>query len=301
MKSIVCFDIGGTNVKYAVLSIDKQILEKSYFKTNIHNGQDVLKEMCRVIEDYKMRYDIIGVTISSPGFVNTKLGVIESGNIIDGFNGLNIKKYFEEKYNLFVTVENDANCATIAEHTLGNGKGYDNIVCLTIGTGVGGGIIINNKIYNGNRFMAGEFGFMFILGIKSSMPENDILSNYASTRALIEKTVNELGEEIDGVELFKRAALGNEICQHNIDKFYDSLAMAIYNICYILNPDKVLIGGAISQQDGLIKEITKRVSSYTPSFSSDLTDYVKIDRCKFLNDAGLMGSYCNFITQYKLD
>ena len=98
MKSIVCFDIGGTNVKYAVLSIDKQILEKSYFKTNIHNGQDVLKEMCRVIEDYKMRYDIIGVTISSPGFVNTKLGVIESGNIIDGFNGLNIKKYFEEKY-----------------------------------------------------------------------------------------------------------------------------------------------------------------------------------------------------------
>ena len=94
MKSIVCFDIGGTNVKYAVLSIDKQILEKSYFKTNIHNGQDVLKEMCRVIEDYKMRYDIIGVTISSPGFVNTKLGVIESGNIIDGFNGLNIKKYF---------------------------------------------------------------------------------------------------------------------------------------------------------------------------------------------------------------
>ncbi|MTN91112.1 ROK family protein, partial [Turicibacter sanguinis] len=157
MKSIVCFDIGGTNVKYAVLSIDKQILEKSYFKTNIHNGQDVLKEMCRVIEDYKMRYDIIGVTISSPGFVNTKLGVIESGNIIDGFNGLNIKKYFEEKYNLFVTVENDANCATIAEHILGNGKGYDNVVCLTIGTGVGGGIIINNKIYNGNRFMAGEF------------------------------------------------------------------------------------------------------------------------------------------------
>lgn len=301
MRAIVCFDIGGTNVKYAVLSIDKQIIEKNSFKTNVDNGDDVLREMCRIIDDYKMRFEIIGVTISSPGFVNTRSGIIESGNIIDGFNGLNIKAYFEEKYNLFVTVENDANCATIAEHTVGNGQGHENIVCLTIGTGVGGGIIINNKIYNGNRFMAGEFGFMFIHGMNAPLPEDDILSNYASTRSLIEKTTQDLEEDIDGVEIFKCAALGNETCQKNIHNFYNSLAMAIYNICYILNPDKVLIGGAISQQEGLIEEVTKRVSAYTPSFSTDLTDYVQIDRCRFLNDSGLIGSYCNFITQYKVD
>lgn len=299
MKYIVCFDIGGTNVKYAVLNTEGQIIEKDMFQTNIYNGNDVLEQMCHVIEDYKAHFDVVGITISSPGFVNTKTGTIESGNIIEGFNGLNIKEYFSQKYDILVTVENDANCATIAEHTLGNGKGYENIVCLTIGTGVGGGIIINNKIYNGNKFMAGEFGFMFVNGINSFKPEDDILSNYASTRSLVEKTTQDLNRPIDGLEIFNLAKSGDAVCQRNIEKFYDHLAMAIYNLCYILNPDKVLIGGAVSQQNGLIEAVKKRIDDYTPSFSQKLTDFTQIEKCKYLNDAGLMGSYCNFITQYR--
>ena len=74
--------------------------------------------------------------------------------------------------------------------------------------------------------------------------------------------------------------------------------MGIYNICYILNPDKVLIGGAVSQQKNIINEICKRIDSFTPSFSKSLLDVVSIDRCKFLNDAGLIGSFCNFINKY---
>lgn len=299
MKQVVCFDIGGTNVKYAIVDIDEQISEKGAFVTTKNDGQSVLDNMCSIITDYQQRFNVIGITISSPGFVNTKSGVIESGNIIDGFNGLNIKKYFEEKYELPVTVENDANCATIAEHRLGNGKGYENVVCVTVGTGVGGGIIINNQIYNGNKFMAGEFGFMFIHGIHSQMPEDDILSNYASTRSLIEKTSADLAQEVDGITIFKEADAGNQVCQKNIDNFYNSLAMGIYNICYILNPDKVLIGGAISQQENLISEIKDRLHRLTPSFSNSLVDVVEIDRCKFLNDAGIMGSYCNFMNQYR--
>lgn len=298
MKCVVCFDIGGTNVKYAAISIEKQIIDRNYFKTDIQNGDNVLNEMCRIIEDYSYRFEVIGVTISCPGFVNTKTGLIESGNIISGFNQLNIRDYFVEKFNVPVAVENDANCATIAEHTLGNGQGSENIVCVTLGTGVGGGIIINNKIYNGSHFMAGEFGFMFINGIKDPELEDDILSNYASTRALIEETSKELGYDIDGVELFNQAKNGNPICQKNIELFYDYLAMAIYNICYILNPDKVLIGGAISQQQRLIEKLKDRLSQLKLRFSRDLTEYIQIEKCKYLNDAGLMGSYCNFINQY---
>lgn len=299
MKYIVCFDIGGTNVKYAVLNINEQIIEKDMFKTNIQDGNEVLTQMCCVVEDYKTRFNIIGITISCPGFINTKMGIIESGNIISGFNGFNIKEYFQQKYNVLVTVENDANCATIAEHVLGNGKGHENLVCFTIGTGVGGGIIINNKIYNGNKFMAGEFGFMFVNGINSLKPEDEIFSNYASTRSLIDQTTKDLNQTINGQEIFEQAKLGNSICQKNIEKFYDNLAMGIYNVCYILNPDKILIGGAVSQQSELIKEVKRRLDQYTPSFSVKLTDHVQIERCKFLNDSGLMGSYCNFITQYK--
>lgn len=299
MKQIVCFDIGGTHVKYALIDINQQISEKGSFETTRNHGQLVLDNMCNVISDYQVRFNVIGITISCPGFVNPRTGVIESGNIIDGFNGLNIKRYFEEKYQISVSVENDANCATIAEHRLGNGKGYENIVCMTLGTGVGGGIIINNEIYNGNKFMAGEFGYMFIHGIHSPMPEADILSNYASTRALIEKTCIDLHETVDGITIFEKAIKGNQICQKNINDFYHSLAMGIYNICYILNPDKVLIGGAVSQQEMLISEIKDRLQSLTPSFSRSLLDVVEIERCKFLNDAGLIGSYCNFINKYE--
>lgn len=299
MKYIVCFDIGGTGVKYGVIGVeDKEIKEKGSFPTNVNDGKEVLDNMCNVIENYKKNYCVEGISISCPGFINVKTGQIVSGNIINSFNGLNIKEYFETKYNVNVAVDNDANCSTIAEHVMGNGKGFENVVCVTVGTGIGGGIVINNKIYTGNNFMAGEFGFMFINGIHTDKCENEILSNYASTRALIEKTQSELNEEINGIEIFERAEKGDEICKKNVDWFYNNLAMGIYNICYILNPDKVLIGGAVSQQKNIIDEICKRIDSFTPSFSKSLLDVVSIDRCKFLNDAGLIGSFCNFISKY---
>ena len=295
MEKVVCFDIGGTNVKYGLLDKNGNILEKSFFKTNIKSGKEILDNMSKIIEEYKDN-DIVGISISSPGFINKNSGEIMDGTIIEGFIGLNIKKYFEDKFNLKVAVENDANCVAIAEHIMGNGVGSENMICLTIGTGVGGGIIINNKIYNGSSFMAGEFGFMFINGINHEVLENHLFSNYASTRALIENTSMYLGEDIDGVSIFERAKNGDHICQKTISDFYDNLATGIYNLAYILNPDKILIGGAVSQQEDIISEIKNRLEKFTPSFSKNLNDYVTIDRCKFLNDAGLIGSLCNFIS-----
>ncbi|MBO8434435.1 MAG: ROK family protein [Tyzzerella sp.] len=299
MKYVVCFDIGGTNVKYGVIGIDdKEIKEKGSFPTNVSCGKDVLDNMSSIIDKYIEKYDVKGISISCPGFINVNTGLIIAGNIIESFNGFNIQKYFEDKYGLNVAVDNDANCSTIAEHTMGNGKGYENIVCFTVGTGIGGGVVINNKVYTGNKFMAGEFGFMFINGINKEEPAEEMLSEYASTRVLVRDTCKELNEDIDGIEIFKRAKAGDEICRKNLDKFYKNLAMGIYNVCYILNPDKVLIGGAISQQEDLIDEVCKRLDDLTPYISKSLLEIVSIDRCKFLNDAGLIGSFCNFINKY---
>lgn len=294
MNRIVCFDIGGTSVKYALIESGK-IKCRGSFATNRENGKDVLGEMVRVVNEYKEKGAVDGVSISSPGFVDNRTGQILSGNIIEGFNGLNIRDYFKERTGLPAAVENDANCATIAEHALGNGKGYENMVCMTLGTGVGGGVIINDKLYTGNAKMAGEFGFMFINGIHTDRPEDEILSGYASTRSLVEAVNAELDEEeIDGKEIFDRAENGDALCQKKVSDFYDSLAMAIYNLAYILNPDIVLIGGAVSMQPKLLDEIKTRIEYLTPSFSLNLLDIMKIDRCQFLNDAGLYGAYANF-------
>lgn len=201
-KNVICFDIGGTFVKYGVLDYEGNILTKDSFKSNADNGQEILDNMCEVVKKYIKLYKIEGISISSPGFVDVENGIITAGTIIDGFIGLNMKKYFGDKFGLPIAIDNDANCATIAEHKLGNGKGCKNLVCVTIGTGIGGGIIINNDIYHGSKFMAGEFGFMFINGTKRENPDHYIYSNYASTRALVEKANKRLHEEVDGKEIF---------------------------------------------------------------------------------------------------
>ena len=300
-KKVVCFDIGGTNVKYGLLDFDGNILHKGMFKSDIKNGQYILHNMANVVDSYKEQNNIVGISISTPGFVDVKSGVILDGTIIEGFIGLNIKSYFENIYNLEVAVDNDANCATIGEHRMGNGNNCRNMICLTIGTGIGGGIIINNEIYHGSKFMAGEFGFMFINGIGEKHPEEYIYSNYASTRALIEDASNKLNRQIDGKEIFSKAQDGDLICQGCINDFYDNLAKGIYNLGYILNPEKILIGGAISQQEDIIDEIKTRLDKYTPSFSKSLNEYIELDRCKFLNDSGLIGSLCNFINKYEIN
>lgn len=299
METVACFDIGGTNVKYGLLDLNGNILEKNIFKSNVNNGKDVINNICDIIDKFKLTNNVVGISISSPGFVNTESGEIVDGTIIDGFIGFNIKNFFEDKFNLPVAVDNDANCATIAEHKLGNGVGCKNLACVTIGTGIGGGIIINNEIYSGSRFMAGEFGFMFINGTTYTNAEEHVYSNYASTRALIEKTSKDLNEEINGEEIFKRAKLGDEACKKHVNDFYDNLSIGIYNLSYILNPEKILIGGAVSQQEDLIDEIKIRLDKYSPSFAKSLNEYVSIEKCKFLNDAGLIGSLCNFTTRFR--
>lgn len=294
---VVCFDIGGTNVKYGLLDGDGNILDKNKFKTNINNGQDILYNMCDVVKNYIALYHIDGISISSPGFVDTEKGIITDGTILEGFIGLNIRDYFESRFNIKTAVDNDANCATIAEHKIGNGKECKNLVCITIGTGIGGGIVINNEIYNGSKFMAGEFGFMFIDGLGKDDPGEKTYSNLASTRGLVERVSKKLNEDISGEEIFKRASESDNACLEEIEFFYDKLAMGIYNLAYILNPDKILLGGAISTQEVITDEVKLRLDKYT-SVSKSLNEYVEIDRCKFLNDAGLIGALCNFVNKY---
>lgn len=299
MKNVLCFDIGGTSVKYATVN-EEGIFNKGSFPTDQTNGKKVLEEMCQVVEERNHPEPLEGISISSPGFVDNKTGMIVSGNIIDGFNGLNIRKFFKDKYNLPVAIENDANCATLGEHYSGNAKGYENVAVVTIGTGIGGGLIINDKLYTGNSHMAGEFGFMFINGIHTEKPEDEILSGYASTSALSRACSKALGEEVNGLEIFNRAKAGDKICQKCISDWYDALAMGIYNIAYTVNPDLVLLGGGVSAQPQIVDEIVDRIHKLKPSFSVDLMDIMKIDRCKYLNDAGIAGAYANFMTSEDL-
>lgn len=291
-KGIMAFDIGGTGVKWAVFnSEDDQMMDRGRFATNRESGQDVLDQMEKITREIAEHYDLRGIAFSTPGSVETDTGTILSGCIIEGFNGLSLKKYFEDRFSVPVVVENDANSATFAEYALGAGKDSKILAVVTLGTGVGGGIVIDGKLLRGTHALGGEFGFMFVNGIREGKPEENIFSNDASTRALEEKAKRTFGRKVDGIELFALAEEGDETACSVLDEFYRNLAMGLYNICYTIAPDTVLIGGAISQQPALIDEVRRRISALTPSFSVDLTDLIRFDRCQYLDDAGLIGAY----------
>lgn len=297
MSKVLCFDIGGTFIKYGLVE-NGELKNTGKFATARDNGEQVLQDMEAVAASYPQGF-LDGISISSPGFADNKSGEIVSGNVIEGFNGLNIRDYFKARTGLPVALENDANCATLAEYGLGNGQGVDNMALMTLGTGVGGGLVLNGKLYGGNRNMAGEFGFLFIHGIHTDRPEDEILSGYASTRALTENVSKVLGREVDGIEVFRLAEEGNEQVLACLDTFLDSLAMGIYNVAYTVAPQKILIGGGVSEQPMILDEVKKRVSALTPSFSVDLNDILDIDRAKFGNEAGMMGAYVNFLETFE--
>lgn len=284
MEKVLCFDIGGTSVKYALFRGD-EILERGAFPTIRQDGGQVLQTMQKLAQDLQPD----ALSVSAPGFADNEDGIIHSGNVIEGFNGLDLRDWAREACGLPLALENDANCAALGEYLLGAGQGSKALAVLTLGTGVGGGLVLDGRLWPGNRRMAGEFGFLFIHGIHTDRPEDEILSGHASTRALCEAC-----GEPDGRKIFERAAAGDPDMILALDHFYQSLAMAIYNIAYTVAPDTVLIGGAVSAQEALIPEVKKRVSALTPSFSVDLNDVMTIGACRFGNDAGLYGALANW-------
>ena len=287
METVVCFDIGGTAVKYGLLDLNGKILEKSSFDTNIKDSQEILNNMSKIINNYIVNKNVVGISISSPGFVNTNTGEIVDGTIIEGFIGLNIKKYFEDKYKLPVAVDNDANCATIAEHKLGNGTDCKNMVCVTIGTGIGGGIYINNKLLRGSTFQGGEFGFM-------RCNEKGMYSNIASTLALIKEYMKykNLDKAVDGQVVFNDGEKDSKV-KEIINEWYGLIATGIYNLSATLNPEKILIGGGVSEREEFIEEVVNALEKI------EAWNDVKcvIERCKHKNDAGMIGAVYNLLNE----
>ena len=162
MKNYVCIDVGGTSIKYGVLNEDLMFLDNSEIDTEAHKGgQNILDKIINIVKEYKDYYKIEGVCISTAGMVDCNKGeIIYASSLIPNYTGTKIKEIVENIFNIPCEVENDVNCAALAEHFAGGAKGSNTSICLTIGTGIGGAIIINNEIYHGSFGSGGEVGYM---------------------------------------------------------------------------------------------------------------------------------------------
>jgi len=295
MDKYIAFDIGGTNIKHALLWEDSQIIQKGKYKTDCTELGAFLKAMESTIHAYKNKHEVKGIAISLPGYINPKTGYAERAGAIFALNQKNIKKLLEDKLSLPVSVENDGNCAALAEKWNGHAVGCSNFVCMTIGTGIGGGIMINNSLLHGASFKGGEFGHMYLYTEKNRQKN---LHQSASTSALIAayRNYKQLDAKafVDGKQIFAEGEQDGKL-QQIIQQWYQNIAYSVFNLAVTFNPEKILIGGGISEREDLCDHI----HHYLQKIPRWEELKVPIDCCQHRNNAGIIGALYHFLTVNK--
>lgn len=290
----IVFDIGGTSIKYSIMNENGEILISESEDTPEQGNNKTQKLLVDIINKYKKIYKLEGVAMSVPGGIDDNGYIHFMGQVID-LQDMYLDKYIKENTGLDCTYDNDVNCVAMAEKYMGNAVNNKNFVCITIGTGIGGAIFINNQLYRGNRGMAGEFGINILEYniLNSNIIECKSFSKLGSTYNLIDRVNNLKSKKLDGKKVFELAENGDFEVQKLIEDFYFYLAVGIYNIVYSLAPEKILIGGGLSSRDDLVKNIEDKLKL----LNKDILEFVKIDTCKFKNESGKIGALYNFLNK----
>lgn len=285
---ILAIDIGGTAIKYGTVLGDYTIEQAFEIPTEAHlGGPHLMNKIMGIVDTYAAEVDCVG--ISTAGQVNSELGkIIFASENIPNYTGIEITKTIQKKHHLPVSVENDVNAAATAEAKFGAGRGYSDFLCLTYGTGVGGAMWINNKIYTGTHFSAGEFGHIVTHtgGKKCTCGNNGCYEMYASTRALVNAVQDATGKTLNGREIFSPEHFNNTTVHAVIDNWIDEIIGGLTTLIFIFNPPCIILGGGIMNEDYVISEIDRRIHARNiHSFRS-----VAIKRAAMKNQAGMLGA-----------
>lgn len=293
-KAYACFDIGGSSIKVAVITKAGEKLESGKIATG-KSFTECIDLMVDTLDDVKKRFLIEGVAISAPGAVDSESGLIGGQSALDFIHGPNWKDVWREKTGFEIGIENDANCAALAELYYGEGKQYNDLAYVVLGTGVGGAVVKDKKVHKGVHLHSGEFGYM-ILDVNPLTGEYRTWSHAASTIAMVREANKKLGRtDLDGQSVFALAEQGDVMAQEVIDTFYFYNAMGIYNIQFTFDPEIILLGGGISQREDFEENIQHALAKIMKNSEAKVYPLVKVG--KFKDDANLYGALANLLQQ----
>ncbi len=292
MENIACFDVGGTFIKYAIINFQGDIIIKDKYETPIVDCKNTIpSSIIEKIRELRKSYDIHGIGISTAGIVDAERGIVTYAPNLNNYNGTTMVDTIKSEIDLPVAVENDVNAAAIGEMWMGSAKGRNTFVCITIGTGVGSGIVVNGKVLRGVNGAAGELGHVIINeeGKTCNCGHIGCYERYASTSSFIRSYAEASGiKEINGEEIMKRVDGGEKLAIDIYNEFLDHITTGIVNLVHLLDPGLVVIGGGISAQgDRFFNEIRKRFSERALNIYSKNTDIIQ---AKLVNDAGMYGA-----------
>jgi glucokinase len=281
MREYIGIDIGGTSMVAARFSESEQI-ERSEVPTGASRQADEIMESLFGAIDKVLTKEVLGIGIGMPGFMDTSSGEILLINNIPSFNGFSVKRAVEKRFKLPVFQNNDANCFALGEAWFGAGKPYANLVGVTLGTGLGGGIIINRRIHTGLVGGAGELGCFPFKG--------GIVEDTCSAALFASKYKK------SGIELFKAAKKGEKEALAAFDELGRNIGEMLRTVMFILAPEAFIIGGSVTGSwEFLERPIREEIDKFPVALISKKTVLEKA----MLDNAGVYGAAALCISQMK--
>jgi len=304
-------DLGGTNIVAGVIDENNKILSKASVKTNAPRKpelifDDIASVVKKAVADAGITLeDVKSIGVGTPGSVNKETGYIEFANNLD-FNQVPAAEMLKERLGRTIYLDNDANCAALGEAVAGAGNGVKNFVAITLGTGVGSGIIIDGKLVVGLNYAAGEMGHMVIKfdGEQCSCGRRGCWEKYASAPALIEQTkdamrnnhdskmwalVNNNIDAVSGRTAFDAMRQGDQAAKAVVDRYISYVACGIINIINALQPDMICIGGGVGYEGEYLLEPLRRIVE-RERYSLYAKKQTRLCSAVLGNDAGVIGA-----------
>ena len=293
-------DFGGTSIKTGVLYRSNVIDEAPRIDTQeFEEAPPLIERIHRTVQELRSRHpNICAIGVGMPGFVDFPTGMVHQLTNVRGWKNIHLKRHLGGLSALPVTVENDANCMAYAEWKRGSGRGCKHLVALTLGTGVGGGIIIDGHIVRGSNYAAGELGQTSIdfRGPLGAYGNRGSLEDYIGNQQIANlamKTYTEAGREVSAVEcepsyLTRAGMKGDEIAIAIWKDVAEKLASALMNCCWLLNPEAIIIGGGIAKAGHLLFDPLN--DFLRNQLSAPFKDNLQILPARFGNEAGIIGA-----------
>jgi glucokinase len=298
-------DIGGTKISAGVVDSSGNLIDSSKCSTPAEGGKDLISSVVNLVKELNKKYEIKGIGISIAALISSDYGTIVGAPNIANLSKLNFANEIKEEFKLPIIIENDANSAMWAEFKFGNAKGLNPVMFFIIGTGVGGGLVIDGKLFKGANGIGAEFGHMCVVpnGLLCGCGAKGCIEQYASGGALIRyaneallanpdksEEVLSFGEgKLSGTALTKAAKAGNELALAAFSKQADWLGLACASYSLIIDPQAIIIGGGVVDAGELfLAPVRAAMRKYMPFAESHVPP--KIIAAKFGNDAGLIGA-----------
>ncbi|MBQ8165298.1 MAG: ROK family protein [Clostridia bacterium] len=304
-------DLGGTNIALGIVTEDGKLLKKVSTPTNAQRSAEeiavnMVEATLALIESENIsREEIISIGIGVPGAVDDANGIcVLTANL--PFKNFNIAEVFKRYTDIPVRLANDANCAALGEAISGAAQGCNSALVVTLGTGVGGGVIIDSKIYAGFNYAGGELGHMVTHrgGRQCNCGRKGCFETYASATALVRDTKEAAvknpdsylykicggdTEKLNGKSAFDGKEAGDKVSAEVVENYMDELAVGIINYINIFQPEILLLGGGVAnQKENLLKPLREKV--YKEIYGADFLPRTKIDCTVLGNDAGIIGA-----------